>query len=390
MASTFNDIPDELLIKIFYLQPMNSLVLLRNVCKLWDQIISSEYFNGFLLARERTSSNTSKYLLLEGFRGSKSTSLVDSDKHVYYDIPLKNFVCYGICDGLLCLSPIIDRSKAADSAIILWNPIFRKTLPPLEIEDEKLTYVCFGHHDDDYKVIKLVLFRCMYFVCTYSLSSDSWKVKKFDGVVSRDYNYEYLLRSWSKRFSKGRLVNGAAYFFQSSREYYNPRLLSIDINSVIVRERELECLDSRGSDFILEEYGESLAFIQCILTDGDLEWRERDGVTVAMWVLRESTDNSFSWEEMLVVELKTEAQNNYDFQALGFINKDEVVIRRTAPNAKQKYSFFLYSLENRCLQKFTAPEPRATMVQSFSNGRVNGEFSGFDNSMEYFKPVSLP
>ncbi|XP_074346525.1 putative F-box only protein 15 [Apium graveolens] len=235
MASTFNDIPADLLLKIFKLQPMNSLVLLRNVCKLWDQIISSEDFNEFHLARERTSSNTNKYLLLEGAHDSKSTILVDSQKHIYHDIPMKNYECHGICDGLLCLSFAKGFSKQ-HSTIILWNPIFRKILPPLKIKYSELTYVCFGRHDDDYKVIKVVVFPRMYNVCTYSLSTNSWKIREFNGAIYRNYNYNYKLGSWSSlHCSKSRLVNGIAYFLDYSGKH-GRAIISFDINREVFRE----------------------------------------------------------------------------------------------------------------------------------------------------------
>lgn len=92
---------------------------------------------------------------------------------------------YGICDGLLCLSQHPGHWPHSDRGIFLWNPILRKAkkLPQLGPQfHSELPALCFGHYDDDYKVIAVT---SSLHICVYSLSIDSWKFFKFS-VGTRD------------------------------------------------------------------------------------------------------------------------------------------------------------------------------------------------------------
>lgn len=188
MESTPKHLPEVLLVKIFLPLSTKSLLRSRCVCKFWDQVIKSKFFIKSHHAHQKNSLNINKYLLL-GSATSYSTNLVDTEsynnvlKSHEYDLHdlcggnLANYplVTYGNCDGLLCLSHA-KYELFPDYPIYLWNPIVRKAkkLPPLDIELEFVnhSYLCFGYHDDDYKVINVVPLRRAYHVYVYSLTTD--------------------------------------------------------------------------------------------------------------------------------------------------------------------------------------------------------------------------
>ncbi|XP_017245797.1 putative F-box protein At5g52610 [Daucus carota subsp. sativus] len=315
MGSKFNDLPEDLLMTIFLLHPVKTLALLRTVCTLWARIITSKSFVQLFLSQQRTSSNTNKHFLLQN--ASKSTGLMDIETRRYQKIFGENYECYGVCDGLFCLSSTKDHLEA-HSKILLWTPIFRGKLPPLRIRYSKHTHLLFGYHNGDYKVLKLLIFPRIFYVCIYSLSTDEWEVLEYDNLVSSTFN---------RLCSKARLVDGSAYIVKDSKKSERG-ILSFDLSSETFRETKLPADLWYSDDFIMEEYMESLALIGNVMKENKLH--------VVMWVLRVSDDNSFSWDEIkLGISLDI-------YQVMGFVKKDELVMGRS--------STFLYNIVNKSQQ----------------------------------------
>lgn len=164
---------------------------LRCVCKFWDHIIRSKSFIQDHLDHKKTSSTANKYLLIY-CDISYLAHLIDNEScnvlrsyvyhmHDVFDSYTVNFLkIYGVCDGIICLSTFNLFS------IYLWNSVIRKV--------KKLPYgigfsthyclpsytLCFGYHDDDHKVIKVVQSENIYHIGVYSLNTDSWKFSEFE------------------------------------------------------------------------------------------------------------------------------------------------------------------------------------------------------------------
>lgn len=107
--------------------------------------------------------------------------------------------------------------------IYLWNPIIRKVkkLPhgngfPTDYCLPSYT-LCFGNHDYDYKVIKVVNSVNMYYIGIYSLNTDSWKFSEFETsqYFAQDI-HQYDCRPCIRPYPRARLVNGPAYFIRYS------------------------------------------------------------------------------------------------------------------------------------------------------------------------------
>ncbi|KAL1821427.1 hypothetical protein ACET3Z_016296 [Daucus carota] len=196
---------------------------------------------------------------------------MDIETRRYQKIFGENYECYGVCDGLFCLSSTKDHLEA-HSKILLWTPIFRGKLPPLRI----------------------------------SLSTDEWEVLEYDNLVSSTFN---------RLCSKARLVDGSAYIVKDSKKSERG-ILSFDLSSETFRETKLPADLWYSDDFIMEEYMESLALIGNVMKENKLH--------VVMWVLRVSDDNSFSWDEIkLGISLDI-------YQVMGFVKKDELVMGRSS------------------------------------------------------------
>ncbi|XP_074378819.1 putative F-box protein At3g16210 [Apium graveolens] len=348
MESTPKHLPENLLMKIFL--PLSTKTLLRSrcVCKLWDEVINNKFFIKSHYKHHMMFSllDTNKYLLI-GSGTSYLTALVDAESynHIFesheYDL---NNICgrnlanysleaYGFCNGLICLSHA-KQDLYPDYPIYLWNPVIRKAkkLPPVDIDLEYIdhSYLCFGYHDDDYKVINMVPLSKVYNVYVYSLSANSWKFLKF--VKDSDHDDD---RSNTGN-PMARFVNGVAYFKKKDE------IVSFELTSDIIRKIDLpDDLVPNYNGFRMEEYRESLAIVQ----------NKSDNVVI--WVLRVS-HNSVLWDKKDVFELTMEYQ--YGFRAMGFMNNDKLVLKRSNHGSSLGSKYFLYNVENGFSQPFLTPE----------------------------------
>ncbi|KAK1402002.1 hypothetical protein POM88_001607 [Heracleum sosnowskyi] len=91
----------------------------------------------------------------------------------------------------------------------------------------------------------------------------------------------------------------------------------------------------------MEEYRDSIAIIDN--TCGN----------VVMWVLR-VTNDLILWDKKFDFEYKLEDQEYY--RALGFMNKDKLVLTNIFKSHYKDYEYFLYDVENGFQQPFTTPK----------------------------------
>lgn len=208
MAST---LPEELLSRIFLLQPLKTVGQLSCVCKSWNQVINSKYFIKTHATHQISSSNVNKYVVIDhsptpppflnqyniGSYNVLESYIYDADDIFGRDSDFNCLEIYGICDGVLCLSENYLYWQHSNHRIFLWNPFLKKgkKLPPLgfelQVERRGAPCLCFGRHDDDYKVIFINPLQNVYHVFIYSLSTNSWEFLKYDfidlisGVIQR-------------------------------------------------------------------------------------------------------------------------------------------------------------------------------------------------------------
>lgn len=348
MASTHIYLQDELLAMIFKLLPVKPLLQLTTVCKLWYKVISSDFFVKLHLAHQKISLNTNNYLLIR-YDTSYVTTLANRDYNILesHKIDMRDNIqgkfppydrleCYGICEGLSCLSYTKDKLYS-DSPIYIWNPIVRKMkkLPRIKkshIWDINRSYLCFGHHDDDYMVINVILRPTVYEVHIYSLIQDSWDSLEFDKINETDQ-----FDIWP--YVKTRFVNGAAYFIRS--KLLGSKVVCFDFSCKIIRQIELPCKNFYLRNFFMEEYQDSIALLE----------NKRD--RVVMWRLRVS-DNSYLWNKQFTIKLETPAMGT-DMGAMGFVNNDNLVLWMITRDSGYK-KCFLFNLENKSERRLTTLE----------------------------------
>ncbi|KAL1822091.1 hypothetical protein ACET3Z_008869 [Daucus carota] len=238
------------------------------------------------------------------------------------------------------------------------------TAPRLGYENDygkRCVSLCFGYHDDDYKVIKVRAFPDFYEIYIYSLNTDSWKFIKVEpnteGTSTESFNI------WP--YPKARLVNGVAYFIQGNE------MILFDLGREKFQKKQLPEDMSSAAHVIMEEYEESIALI------GSTSHSVRTvyngvaiGCGVAMWVLRQS-DKSYIWEKKF--DVKREENDEMitylppvvypSVQAMGgFVKKNEIVMRRWNTFKLGNFidrDYFLYNIETGIEKQFQGPHERA-------------------------------
>ncbi|WOH02019.1 hypothetical protein DCAR_0521406 [Daucus carota subsp. sativus] len=385
MASSWNQhIPEHLWCSIFILLPVKCLLLLRSVCKSWNQVISDHSFIESHLAHNKASSNPNKYLLLWNQRDPNPaldhdfpylTTLVDSKTYSHVleshahdmrsmfgkDSAEHGLENYGICDGLVCLS-LPQKVLKADSPIFLWNPVVKKgkKLPPIENEEKRpyvdTCYLCFGYHGGDYKVINVVPYlNTLYHVYVYSLSTDQWKKSRIakNNIGSIFYG-EYTIRPFPAR-----LVNGCAYFLQYPKKNGIDQVVAVfDLRHEIMRQIDLP--DADGYLFVkLEEYCEKTVAVM----------GKSLGSYMVMWVLRTGNDHSVSWDKKFTIEAENSSSH---FSDMGFISMGKLVLKRFVKRKPFLAKYFLYDVENESELEYTAPMGLSDVVKNRASPRING------------------
>ena len=359
-------IPDELWEQILLREPVETLIRCKCVCKSWNRIISDKSFIKAYGLHQKTSQNTRKYLLLDYDYSYYSAALID--RKSYNVLRYYNDICgrdrstyglevYGICDGLLCLA-VRPNNLCYDFPIFLYNPFIRKgkkLIPPWCADYSTLSVsLCFGFHDDDYKVLRVQSFWSMYEIYIYSLNSDSWKSVKAEINIEDRGNFRCFD---ILPYPKARLVKGVAYFIQ------HDRIISYDLDNEKIREMQLPTDIGFVPNVIMEEYGESIALI------GSSSQNINNGMAttygVAMWVLKQS-DNSYLWEKKfdMKVEGNVEARRIFNpaVKAIGgFFNNNELVMRKWKIDCYQKrhHEYFLFNIETGLQKQFPGPRGQA-------------------------------
>ncbi|XP_063947015.1 F-box/kelch-repeat protein At3g23880-like [Daucus carota subsp. sativus] len=303
-------IPDELWEQILLRQPVETLIRWKCVCKSWNRIISDKSFVKAYGLHQKTSENTRKYLLLDYDYSYYSAGLIDRKSYnvlgYYNDICCRDrsrygLEVYGICDGLLCLAGRF-YDICNDFPIFLYNPFIRKgkkLVPPRRAANYLCPVsLCFGFHDDDYKLVRVQSFWNLCEICIYSLNTDSWKSVKIEVNIEDEGNFRCI---GILPYPKARLVNGVAYFIQ--HDIQGDRIISYDLDNEKTRKMQLPTDIGSVAHVIMEEYGESIALIgstsQNINNGVDIGYDVAIDYGVAMWVLKQS-DNSnvvFGWGE---------------------------------------------------------------------------------------------
>lgn len=159
-----------------------------------------------------------------------------------------------------------------------------------------------------------------YYVYVYSLSSDSWKFFKFAKNSGHADKFDIHLMA--------RFVNGVAYFLTKD-EGSRQKIVSFDLTCYIIRQIDMPNGLLYRYGFRVEEYQQSLAILQNTYDNVDI------------WVLRVSND-SILWDKQAVFELTM--GNEYEFRAVGFMNKDKLVLKRSKRRSSMSPKYFIYNV----------------------------------------------
>ncbi|WOG90653.1 hypothetical protein DCAR_0309897 [Daucus carota subsp. sativus] len=235
----------------------------------------------------------------------------------------------------------------------------KKLIPPRRAGADNFTLfvsLCFGFHDDDYKVLRVLAFQNRYEIYVYSLNTDSWKFVKAEVNIEDGGSLEKFN---VLPYPKARLVKGVAYFIQGNR------IISYDLDDEKIRKIQLPGDMSSATHVIMEEYGESIALIGSNAQFYNTYNVWAIGYGVVMWVLKQS-DNSNIWEKKF--DIRGGGINKHRWilypvvQAMGgFVNNNELVMRKWKIYG-DKYlhrEYFLFNVETGFQKQISRPREQA-------------------------------
>ncbi|XP_042515314.1 F-box protein CPR1-like [Macadamia integrifolia] len=222
MAS--NNFPEDLILDILTMLPVNSLLRFRCVSKLWFALIRDPGFIKMHLTRSlATNTNLSLisikssnfYLYSLDFEDCKQETL---ELNHPLKFPRHGTELVGSCNGLLCISNYRYRN------IFLWNPSTRryKKLPYIPTETPfnrlppHLAAYGFGYEPitEDYKLVKVVSFydiddnSIRLNLNIYSLITNSWRgigdmpfvIFENPNGVYADSTIHWIVKRWKENF----------------------------------------------------------------------------------------------------------------------------------------------------------------------------------------------
>ncbi|KAK9285977.1 hypothetical protein L1049_025179 [Liquidambar formosana] len=320
MATTWCDMPGDILISILSRLPVKSLVRFRCVCKSWHALFSDPNFMDIHL-NQTCANNKEGYVLIHHQERDEDKLSIHCDEtfveHTVLELPFnrsyRSFAVEGYCRGLLCLScPLI-----LPSPIYLWNPAIRKLKAlPCSLSPFFKMYIAFGFvpQINDYRVLKFRYDVSSYGlglkvpseVEIYSLSTNSWKV--IQNVVP------YMIRSCC--CPQDSVVNGVVHWVARMTMVHNTSLfiLSFDMDREVFGEIKLpEC--SR-EDIVLEKAAmvDSLSLFVCSQVG--------DKKRLVVWVMKEY-GVAESWIKQFTFDWPVYLLSPF----LGFMKNGEVVLR---------------------------------------------------------------
>ncbi|KAF9604188.1 hypothetical protein IFM89_003934 [Coptis chinensis] len=231
-----NVLPHEIYFEIFSRLEVRSLLRLKQVCKLWCNLIRDPIFVNIHMNRAKENENYGNLKYIYRRKDSSLFSFSSDDnvdrwrwmEHPFGSSSKEIRVCYS-CNGLLCLT-CNDKNKT----ICLWNPVTRdhKVLPSPPTEDPPISFSSRPHLEygfgycrstNDYEVVRVVSY-CDYntvhfsVAYVYSLAKDSWR-KTQDGPC---------ITGITGDGASGVLLNDSLHWIESHCSW-NPRVVAFDI-----------------------------------------------------------------------------------------------------------------------------------------------------------------
>ncbi|XP_065872523.1 F-box/kelch-repeat protein At3g06240-like isoform X2 [Euphorbia lathyris] len=319
-------LPDEVVVEtILWRLPIKSIMQCRCVCKSWYSLITSPKFISSHLHKTLTK-NSQSFLYERDILDKTGSYLLHFYNEDYFRSMLFRLPCNPKCwiniigsvNGLICFC-IYEWSGSLVVNFVLCNPSIGHFLsvPPSfsSLRGWNVKGFGFDERTQDYKI--LFISSCWYgFI--YSLNSNCWS-----RIVS-------VPKNWDKQCNTIVFVNGRFHWFACGHDG-NIRLNMImvfDVKGEAFDHIPLpECLATSGlhrfgireqDRFDIKEFGESsIALIRLTV--------EAEGFVTHIWMMKEYGLVE-SWMK-LTVRTPRASMMRFREEVIGFINKDEVLIR---------------------------------------------------------------
>ncbi|KAK2382057.1 F-box/kelch-repeat protein [Trifolium repens] len=218
----------DLEIEILLRLPLKSLMRFKCVQTSWNNLIKTPYFvnRKTKLSRNRSllivENSKVKLLPREGGDDNEKPILVNS---LFPGNNLARIESYGSCSGVFCLKGIYADAKS-HGQLIIWNPTTNEVHSISRDPHHKKDFLYgFGAVDGDFKVVRLIRYRCAWkkllsrFAEVYSLNTKSWTIIHTNCplIDLTDYN--------PSRYNA--LVNGVYYWIIRSNLNTDPNYADI-------------------------------------------------------------------------------------------------------------------------------------------------------------------
>ncbi|KAL8102583.1 F-box/kelch-repeat protein At3g23880-like [Apium graveolens] len=305
---SFETIPDTMLSEILIRLSVKDLLRCTCVSKSWYNLIKSPSFIKLHLNHRKDIAP--KLLLFSSPLHDKLLYIRTNDEQCmeFYKLELPHMISkfyanwYAVSYSLICVSTIFgSRSLNHGWDIYLWNPLIQRcrTLPYLDVSHiflHRWAALAFGYVPliSDFQVVLIVSDDYgkipTFFICVYSLNTNSWKTKTILDDLSVHLHKE--LDSVS--------VNGISCWIMIDRENDVETLVCFDSMNDVLRKVSLPHQNNDSSLHQLLCFDQSVALFH----------KEPKLNAFDMWVLKQdSVKNDFFWEKKVSVTLEKHIHN---------------------------------------------------------------------------------
>lgn len=306
----FETLPDSMLSEILKRLPVKELLRCRCVIKSWYNLIKTPGFIKLHLNHQRetvvvdTDEAARKLLVFNSPVHDKLLYIRTDDEHCkeFYKLELPPVISkvyanwYAVSNSLVCVSTIFGaRCLNHGWDIYLWNPLIQrcKTLPFLDLSHIVIHHwaaLAFGYVPsiNDFQVVLIVSDNFgkipTFYICVYSLNTNSWKTK----TILDDLSVRFL------KVYESVSVNGISCWIMINQDNHVETLVCYDSVNDILRK---VALPHHTDDYSLHQllpFDQSVALFHKKLKLNAFE----------MWILKQdSMKNDFFWEKKVSVTL---------------------------------------------------------------------------------------
>ncbi|KAL5710457.1 hypothetical protein ACHQM5_021016 [Ranunculus cassubicifolius] len=310
------DLPQEVINDILSRVPAIDLIKFRSVSKFWLYLLSIDlHFHKSHFNMMKIQSNPS--IIAMGVDNNQlyySSDITSCDHAKKIDLPFDdstargNYLIFGICNGLICLSKHSSMPQENFSKVHIWNPVAKDhvTIPCTPIFTSDLpTVFGFGCNQvtNEYKVILLYRSRKITTtVSVYTLGTKNWRTLRW---------IPYYV---SRHSSCAPLINGALHWIAAETVSLTSqeKILSFDIKDEVFRE------------ILPPEYPRNMrvgGLGGLLSVSGDLGDK-----ILHVWVMKEY-GVAESWIKQFRIQQSIVTESGI-FEPLGLASNHEIILRR--------------------------------------------------------------